>query len=245
MTAESLKHRGEQLQNGWRPFLIRWGAFLAGLWIMALGIALMIKAGLGLAPWDVFHMGLAMVTPLTVGTWLQLVGLAVLTGASVLARRLPGPGAVLNMFLVGLFVDRLLASAWLKTPGAPVSQWGMLLCGLALIGLGNGLYIAPRLGAGPRDALVIVLSEKLGISISRIRLILEVSVLVVGWLLGGPVYFGTLLFSLTIGPMMQVSIQFWGKMIEMWTGRGVTVEGIHQRTLRSHHHDGFGGKVRG
>lgn len=218
---------------------------MAGLWVMSLGIAVMIRAEAGLAPWDVFHMGLAIVTPLTVGMWLQLVGLAVITLAAVLARRLPGPGALLNMLLIGWFVDGLLWSGWLETPESLFGKLLMLLAGLGLIGLGNGLYIAPQLGAGPRDALVLVLSEKTGISLSRVRLVLEVGVLVAGWLLGGPVGAGTLLFSVLIGPMMQVSIQFWDKMMKKWLGRGDTVEGLHQRKVRTHHHDGFGGPDRG
>ncbi len=212
---------------------------------MALGIALMIRARLGLAPWDVLHMGLANVTPLTVGTWLQLVGLAVISLASIIARRWPGPGAVLNMLLVGLFVDWFLQSEWLFAPETLYGRWLALLSGLVLIGVGNGLYIAPRLGAGPRDALVLVLADKLSLSISWIRVLLEVSVLAAGWLLGGPVFVGTLLFSLSIGPMMQLSIQFWEKMIKQWLGRGVGIEGVHQRTLRPHHHDGFSSEVRG
>ncbi len=228
-----------------RPFLIRWSAFMAGLWVMSLGIAVMIRAEMGLAPWDVFHMGLASVTPLTVGMWLQLVGVAVVTLAAVIAWKLPGWGAIINMMLMGWFVDGWLWTGWLETPDSLWGQSIMLLTGLALIGLGNGLYIAPRLGAGPRDALVLVLSEKTGSPLSRVRLLLEVGVLIAGWLLGGPVGAGTLLFSVSIGPMMQLSIQFWDKMMKQWLGRGDAIESIHQRKVRIDDHDGFGGPVRG
>ncbi|MDR6225205.1 YczE/YyaS/YitT family protein [Desmospora profundinema] len=225
----------------WHAFSIRWGAFMTGLWVMAFGIALMIRADLGLAPWDVLHMGLAMVTPLTVGMWLQLVGFTLVGLAAVLDRKWPGAGALLNMLLVGFFVDLFLAIPWLVTPVNIWGQWGMLIAGIAVMGIGCGLYIAPRLGAGPRDGVVLALSDRWGLSVGRVRLGMEVGVLVCGWMLGGPVFIGTLLFSLAIGPMMQTSIQFWEKMIEQWLGRGVHIEGIHQRAVRPYHHDGLGG----
>ncbi|MFC4076858.1 YczE/YyaS/YitT family protein [Salinithrix halophila] len=214
-------------QTDWRVFSVRWGAFMAGIMVMALGIAVMIRAQWGLAPWDVFHMGLAINTPLTVGTWLQIVGLVLITAAAVIDRKLPGPGAVLNMILVGWLVDHYLAQPWMQTP---VDGWGqglMMLAGLLLVGIGNGLYIAPRLGAGPRDGVVMALSERWGFSISRVRMSMELSVLAAGWFLGGPVFVGTVLFSVLIGPMMQTSIRFWEKMIEQWLRRGVSVEDIH------------------
>ncbi|MFD1434947.1 YitT family protein [Kroppenstedtia eburnea] len=241
------KQEAQSIRPKWRPFLIRWSAFMAGLSVMSLGIAVMIRAEMGLAPWDVFHMGLASVTPLTVGMWLQLAGAAVVTLAAVLARKWPGWGAIINMMLMGWFVDGWLwvGWLWLETPSSAWGQSLMLVTGLVLIGLGNGLYIAPRLGAGPRDALVLVLAEKTSIPLSRVRLLLEVGVLVAGWLLGGPVGAGTLLFSVLIGPMMQLSMQFWDKMMKQWLGRGDVIEGIHQRKVRTDDHDGFGGPVRG
>ncbi|OYD09161.1 hypothetical protein CHM34_03455 [Paludifilum halophilum] len=225
--------------------MIRWGAFMVGIWVMALGIVMMIQAEMGLAPWDVFHMGLANISPLTVGMWLQIVGFILVSLASLLSKKLPGPGAVLNMILVGFFVDLLLGAGWIPTPDPIWAKIVLLLVGLLVMGIGNGLYIAPRLGAGPRDGLVIVLSERLSQPIRRVRAVMEISVLIMGWLLGGPVFIGTLLFSVSIGPMMQTSIQFWERQIDQWLGRGVPVENINQRTLRSYHHDGFSGKIRG
>lgn len=217
---------------------------MVGIWVMALGIVMMIQADLGLAPWDVLHMGLAYVTPLTVGMWLQIVGFILVALASLLDRKWPGPGAVLNMILVGFFVDAIMAFGWVPSPDTLWGRTALLIMGFIVIGIGNGLYIAPRLGAGPRDGLVLVLAKRLGQSIGRMRIVIEVSVLTLGWLLGGPVFIGTLLFSVLIGPMMQVSIGFWEKQIDQWLRRGVMVENIHQGALRTHHHDGFGSKVR-
>ncbi|GGE13146.1 hypothetical protein GCM10011571_13200 [Marinithermofilum abyssi] len=233
------------LYGDWKSWLIRYSAFLAGMWIMALGIVLMIKAELGLAPWDVFHMGLAYVTPLSVGMWLQMIGLILIVLTVWLSRRMPEPGTLLNMLLVGLFVDGILSLDVIHTPDTYWERGLLLVSGIGLIGLGNGLYIAPHVGAGPRDGLALVLAEKLQWPIGRVRTVMELSVLVWGWLLGGPVFIGTLLFSVAIGPMMQHSIQFWEKLLEERLGRGDGREDIHQGPLRAHHHDGFGRPVRG
>lgn len=225
----------------WYAFFIRWGAFLVGLWIMALGIAMMVRANLGVAPWDVLHMGLAMVTPLTIGMWVQLVGFLFITLAAIIDRKWPGPGALLNMLLVGFLVDLFLAIPWFVTPEQLWARGIMMMVSILFLGVGCGLYIAPRLGAGPRDGVVLAISKRFRWSVGRVRLGMEVAVMGLGWLLGGPVFVGTLLFSVTIGPLMQFWIQFWEKMIEQWLRRGVHIEGINQRSVRPHHHDGFSG----
>ncbi|WP_107726808.1 YczE/YyaS/YitT family protein [Desmospora activa] len=211
----------------WYAFSIRWGSFLIGLWMMSLGIAMMIRANLGVAPWDVLHIGLSMVTPLTIGTWVQLVGFFFIALAAILDKKWPGPGALLNMLLIGFFVDLFLAMPWFVTPEQLWARWILMIVAIIIMGFGCGLYIAPQLGAGPRDGVVLALSRRYGWSVGRVRLGMEVTVMGLGWLLGGPVFVGTLLFSVMIGPMMQFWIQFWEKMIEQWLKRGVQIEGIH------------------
>jgi len=219
--------------------------FVAGLWTMSLGVVLTIQANLGVSPWDVLHIGLAKTTSLSIGMWVQLVGLVLVAVTAWMKRRLPEIGTVLNMVLVGLFIDALLYLDWIPAPSSLLVRWIFLVLGIGLAGFGAGMYIASRLGAGPRDGLTLVLSERTGWSISRIRTVMEVAVLVIGGLLGGPVSVGTLLSSVLIGPVMHVSIQFWEKRLKTVAGRGVQLESVHQRPVRTDHHDGFGGQLRG
>ncbi|SFS97205.1 YczE/YyaS/YitT family protein [Marininema halotolerans] len=228
-----------------RFWLIRWGAFFCGLAMMALGIAMMVRSGWGLAPWDVLHMGLAIQSSLTVGIWLQSVGIVMVIIAGIIDKKMPGPGAILNMLLVGWFVDRYLEQSWLIVPSLWWEKAFLMVGGFLLIAVGNGLYIAPRLGAGPRDGVVMAINKRWKYSISRVRMMMEVSVLLVGWLLGGTVFIGTVIFSIFIGPFMQVSIGFWEKMIAQWLRRGGSDEGFHKRKIRAYYHDGFGDKARG
>jgi uncharacterized membrane protein YczE len=228
-----------------RDRLWRWFFFVAGLWILSFGVVLTIQANLGVAPWDVLHIGLSRTTSLSIGLWVQLVGLFLVAVTAWLKRRRPEIGTVLNMILVGWFIDGWLILNWIPTTSSLLIRWIYLLAGIGLAGFGAGMYIASRLGAGPRDGLTLVLSERTGWSISRIRTIMEVTVLVIGGVLGGPLSVGTFLSSVLIGPVMHVSIQFWEKRLKTVAGRGVYVESVHQRTVRSDHHDGFGGSLRG
>ena len=170
-----------------RDRLWRWMFFVAGLWTMSLGVVLTIQANLGVSPWDVLHIGLAKTTSLSIGMWVQLVGLVLVAVTAWMKRRLPEIGTVLNMVLVGLFIDALLYLDWIPAPSSLLVRWIFLVLGIGLAGFGAGMYIASRLGAGPRDGLTLVLSERTGWSISRIRTVMEVAVLVIGGLLGGPV----------------------------------------------------------
>lgn len=223
----------------------RWLFFVFGLWVMSLGVVLTIRAELGVAPWDVLHIGLAQRTPLSIGVWVQVVGLLLVAVTAWLKRRRPEIGTVLNMILVGVFIDAWLLLNWIPVPSALWIRWMYLIAGIGLCGFGAGMYIASRLGAGPRDGLTLVLSERTGWSISRIRTIMEVTVMVIGWMLGGPLSVGTFLSSVLIGPVMHVSIQFWEKRLKYVAGRGVDLEGVHQGTVRTDHHDGFGDPLRG
>lgn len=173
--------------------------YILGLLTMALGIVLQIKADLGASPWDVLHVGLYYQLGLTIGTWSIIVGLIILTSAAILMKEFPQMGAFLNMVLVGLFIDLYLLLPVLSTPEALVGKTFMLLSGITLSGYGMGIYISAQFGAGPRDSLMIALTTKTGWKLSRVRAIMELIVLFIGWQLGGPVYLGTILFSITIG----------------------------------------------
>lgn len=204
---------------------IRWMIFTAGLLIMSFGIALMIRAELGSAPWDVLHIGLTMQFGLTVGSWTVIMGFMLLALSTLLTKQLPQPGAYANMLLVGLFVDIFLFL--LGTPASLPLQLIMLLAGITIMGFGIGVYIAPRCGAGPRDSIMLALSKKTGSSVARVRVIMEVFVLACGWTLGGPVFFGTVLFSLTIGHITGFSLNICSHWMDRLTERGMNVENIN------------------
>lgn len=209
---------------------------------MSLGIVLMIEADLGVAPWDVLHIGLTMQLGFTVGTWSILVGFCILTTTSLLTKELPQLGAFINMLLVGIFID--IFRIFIDTPATTIGQYGMLLVGVIVIGYGIGLYIAPKCGAGPRDSLMIAITEKSGWKVQHIRLIMEIFVLTIGWFLGGPVFIGTILFSLTIGNVVGFALPQCQRIVDRIIERGIKVENIDKRTLRVNNHDGVSKEVR-
>lgn len=184
----------------------------AGLALFGFSIALQLRAGIGLGPWDVFHTGLALRTPLTVGQAMVGAGLTLLVASILFAQVKPGLGTVLNMLIIGPWVDGFLA-----IPGFPEARgWldGLALfgVGLALNGLATGLYLTAGLGAGPRDGFALALARRLGVTVRRARTLVELVVLTSGWLLGGSVGLGTVLFALAIGPLMQWSLRLWAPL---------------------------------
>lgn len=173
----------------------------AGLALYGTSMALMLRADLGLDPWDVLHQGVADRTGMSFGT------VAIVTGAAVLLlwvplRQRPGFGTVSNVVVIGLAVDAALAV--LPVPASWVVRAGLLVSGVVLNGVATGLYIGARLGPGPRDGLMTGLVRRTGRPVRLVRTALEASVLVVGWLLGGTVGIGTVAYALAIGPLVQV-----------------------------------------
>lgn len=180
-----------------------------GLMALGLGIALMLEANIGNGPWTVFHQGAALLAGLSIGRMMQLVGLAVLGLSMLLAHTRPGVGTVLNMLLVGPWVDAFRALPFF--PRADAWWWGVpeFLLGTALAGLATGLYITARLGEGPRDGFVLGLARVLRVGVRTARTGLELTVLLSGWLMGGSVGLGTVLFALLIGPLMQFFLRLF------------------------------------
>lgn len=191
--------------------ILKWSVYFTGLLIMSLGIVLTIKADLGVSSWDVLHIGLYYRLGLTIGTWTILTGLIVLFLATLLTKKPPQLGAFINMLSVGIFIDLYLAIPLLQTPGSFSGKLIMLMIGIIMLGYGMGLYISAKCGAGPRDSLMISLVDRTGKSITLIRGCIEVIVLVIGWLLGGPVFIGTIITTLTIGYVAGMMIPFCQK----------------------------------
>lgn len=184
-----------------------WIQLLLGLAVYGVAIALMIRANLGLGPWDAFHVGIHLLTGMSIGAASIVVGLVIVAGTWATGRR-PGPGTLANMVLIGIFLDLILP----VVPDAPNALVGfpMLLAGIVLCGFATGLYIGARLGKGPRDGLMIAISESTSWPVRRVRTILELSVLLAGWLMGGAVGIGTIFFTFGIGPATQWGLQLFG-----------------------------------
>lgn len=183
---------------------------------MSLGIVLVIRADLGSSPWDVLHIGLYKQLGLTVGSWSIIAGIFVLTASSLLNKKIPQAGALLNMLLVGIFIDMYLFIPWLVTPSTLLGQLLMMVIGIIIAGYGTSFYIAANCGAGPRDSLMLALMKKTNIKVQWIRLFMEVTVLSIGWLLGGPVGVGTIMFSLTIGHVTGFTLPKCEMLAKRW-----------------------------
>ena len=191
-----------------RTVIRRLPGLLAGLVLFGVGIAVMAASGLGLGPWEAFHQGISNRTGIPLGTVSILVGIPVLALWWPLGER-PGIGTVLNVALIGTATN--VALPLLPQPGEPVVQLAMSVGGVLLIGLGSGLYLGADLGPGPRDGLMTGLHHRFNWSIRRARTAIEVSVLVAGFLLGGTIGLGTILFAFGIGPVVQVVLRVFDR----------------------------------
>ncbi|MFD9005783.1 YitT family protein [Streptomyces sp. NPDC059582] len=176
----------------------------AGLVLYGASSALLVRAGLGLEPWNVLHQGLAELTGLTIGVVSIIVGAAVLL-LWIPMRQRPGLGTVSNVFVVGIAMDGTLALVP-DAHGAAV-RGALLLTGILLNGAATGLYIAARFGPGPRDGLMTGLHRRTGRSIRLTRTTVEVAVVVTGFALGGTIGVGTVLYAVSIGPLAQLFLR--------------------------------------
>ncbi|WP_044894693.1 YczE/YyaS/YitT family protein [Bacillus alveayuensis] len=186
--------------------LLRWGIYFVGLLVMCFGIVLTIKANIGSAPWDVLHIGLYRQLGLTIGTWSIIVGFVVLAISALISKRFPQIGAFANMLFVGIFIDLYMLIPYIRTPDSFLLKIVMLFCGIIITGYGMGIYISAQMGAGPRDSLMLALTELTGWKVQYIRIGIEVFVLFCGWLLDGPVALGTVIFSVTIGSVVGIAL---------------------------------------
>jgi uncharacterized membrane protein YczE len=176
----------------------------AGLTLYGVSMALMVRSDLGLDPWDVFHQGLSRQTGLSIGTVTIAVGALVLLLWIPLRQR-PGLGTVSNVVVIGLVVDAALAL--LPAGGSLPVRIGLLLVGIVANGAATGLYLGAALGPGPRDGLMTgYVARRPGRSIRLVRTAIELTVLALGWLLGGTVGLGTVAYALAIGPLAQLFI---------------------------------------
>lgn len=171
-----------------------------GLYLYGASMALLLRAGLGLDPWDVFHQGLSAHVGLSFGMLVNVVGALVLLLWIPLRQR-PGVGTIANVLVIGTSVD--LTMIFLPAVDHMAVRAGLLIAGVALNGIAGAMYIGAGLGPGPRDGLMTGLVRRTGWSIRLVRTGIELAVLALGWLLGGTVGVGTVLYALAIGPLVQ------------------------------------------
>ncbi|PRX24224.1 hypothetical protein BX659_12448 [Orenia metallireducens] len=182
-----------------------WLQFVLGLIIVSVGIVFTIKADLGVSPWNVFHIGLTNYFNITVGWASQITGFVIIILSFLMARIKPTWGTVINIVLVGFVIDGIMLL--LPDPASLIFRYIYLFLGLIVFGFGVGVYISAECGTGPRDSLMVALDKKLKVDISWIRTSIEIFILIIGYILGGPVGIGTVLSALAIGPIMGFSLK--------------------------------------
>jgi len=191
----------------WKTFPRDFLVIEIGFTLFALAIVLMIGSNLGTTAWAVLDVALAPKLNLSIGTVTVVMGFVVLTGALVMRERL-GWGTLANILSIGPWED-----FWLKIiPSVDdniLLQVGMLLLAIFLMGLASAIYIGVDAGAGPRDSLMLAVKRTTGISIRMSRAIIEVTVVIIGWLLGGPAGIGTAVFAVLVGPSVQLGFKIF------------------------------------
>lgn len=186
--------------------LLRWSTFLIGLIFFSAGITLAINVQhLGVQAWDTLHVSLFDRFGLSIGTWSILIGFILIGTTIILDKSYIKIGTFLNLIIVGLLVDFHL---WLGVLPQATHTWTdilIILAGMILMGLAGGMYNAGGVGSGPRDGFMLAVSNRWNIPIGRMRIITETSVVLIGFLLGGPVFLFTFLFTLVQSPLFQYS----------------------------------------
>lgn len=181
---------------------------ILGFIACALSTVVMINSNLGLSPWDVFHEGISKIAPITIGEATIIVGIVFLVFGIILGEKL-GIGTILNIILVGYFIDFIIYLDVIPKADNLLVAIIMMILGLLFMGYGCYLYIGCGLGCGPRDSVMLGIYKKTGISIKYIRGVMEVLVMVVGYILGGQVGLGTIISAIGLGYSMQIIFEFF------------------------------------
>lgn len=210
---------------------VRMMTFVLGLCVFSFGIALSIQMQyLGLHPWDVLSVGLFNKIGFSVGTWNITIGVILILVALILDRSYIKVGTFFNAILVGLFVDFYLWSGLLPTTSHLAADIIWILLGIVIMGVGGGLYNAAQLGAGPRDGFMLSISDKTGYSIGRVRIVTETSVLLLGLIIGGPVFIFTFIFTFIQSPIFQFSYLRFLRLLENLESR---IKGDREKTYKT------------
>ena len=180
-----------------------------GLWIFGTGDAVIVAAGVGNTPWTVLAEGIALMTDRTIGQATFFVSVAVLL-LWIPLREKPGIGTILNAILIAVAIEYMLPI--LPTPEGAFESLLQVIGGIALVGIGSGIYLTANLGPGPRDGWMTGLQRVSGYPIGNVRAAIEISVVVIGWSLGGTIGIGTVIFAVMIGPTVAVCLNIVGVM---------------------------------
>ena len=175
----------------------------SGLILFGFGEGLLIISTIGASPWNVFHQGLALNLDLSIGTWAFLISFVVLLLWFFLDEKI-GMGTILNFIIIAIMID--LTIFFFEAPEFWINKFLLCVVSVSMVGLGSGIYLIARLGPGPRDGLMTGLQKKTGFSIAIIRGVIEILVVSCGWLLGGTIGVGTLLYALGIGPAVALGL---------------------------------------
>jgi uncharacterized protein len=186
-----------------RHYLSRLFRLLIGLFLYALGIVFTINANIGYAPWDAFHVGLSKIMGLSIGTTSILVGLIIVVITFLLGEKL-GLGTILNMVLIGIFLDILMTLHLIPISNHMLISILMIIIGLFIIAIASYFYIGSAFGAGPRDSLMIALTRITGLPVGICRGTIELLAVIIGWKLGGMIGIGTVISAFVIGFCVQI-----------------------------------------
>jgi uncharacterized membrane protein YczE len=179
---------------------------LLGLILYGLGIVVTLKANIGYAPWEVFHVGLSIATGLSIGLSSIIAGIAIVIIVTVLGEKF-GIGTIFSMILTGVFIDLFLLINFIPLAGNYLAGIIMVIIGLFIISLGSYFYIKSAFGVGPRDNLMVVLARKIKIPVGICRSVIELLMTFIGWLLGGMVGIGTVISVIAIGFCIQATFK--------------------------------------
>ncbi|CAB4886411.1 unannotated protein [freshwater metagenome] len=191
----------------WRPRFSTFVILIVGLYLFGTGESLLVRSTLGVSPWTVLAEGLATHLPISIGLATFLVSAVVLLLWIPLRER-PGLGTISNAVVISLALQ--IGVVTVPTPSNVVVQFAFVLVGIALIGIGSGLYLTTRLGPGPRDGWMTGIHLRTGWPVARVRLGIEIVVLAIGWGLGGTVGIGTIMFALLVGPSVGYGLMLAG-----------------------------------
>ncbi|KGA04720.1 MAG: hypothetical protein GM43_4190 [actinobacterium acMicro-4] len=181
----------------------RWGQLFAGLFLFGFAAAMMLRSGLGVDPWTVFAEGIHIRWGFGIGWVIVITGVIVLL-IWIPLRQKPGFGTIMNVLLLGPAME--VGLVLIETPASLVHRGFLFAAGLLMMGIASGLYIGARFGPGPRDGLMVGFNARFGWPMWAVRTVVEVTVLVIGWVLGGSFGVGTVIFALSIGTLAQRSI---------------------------------------
>lgn len=189
-----------------KQFYIRLLRLIGGLFLYALGIVVTMNAHIGYAPWDVFHVGISKTVGISIGNASIIIGVIVVIIAVLLGEKI-GIGTILNMLLIGVFLDVLLKLDIIMTTNNFLIGILMMIIGLFIISLASYFYIGSGFGAGPRDSLMVAITRKTGLPVGVCRVTIELLAALVGWKLGGMIGIGTIISAFVIGFCVQVTFK--------------------------------------